>query len=111
MKFYIEIWSAKKAWLDLSIDERTAYMAQLGPAIQQLTAMGVEVVTWASNDVATVNRLGYDFFAIWKFPTDELAKSFEALVTGSGWHNYFDQVNMKGEAGGPADVIAQLVHL
>ncbi len=111
MKFYVEVWSAKQAWRDLSIEERGAYMGQVGPAVQQLMEQGVEIVTWSDNDVDTVERLGYDFFAVWKFPTDELAKSFEALVTGAGWYNYFDQVNLKGNPAGPADIIEKLINI
>jgi hypothetical protein len=81
MKFYVEAWSAKQAWLDLSAEERGAYMGQV------------------------------DFFAVWKFPTDELAKSFEALVTGAGWYNYFTQVNLKGNAGGPEEIIGKMINM
>ena len=111
MKFYVEVWSAKQAWLDLSIEDRGAYMAQVGPAIQQLLEQGVEIITWGENDTDTVERLGHDFFAVWKFPTDELAKSFEALVTGAGWYNYFDQLNLKGDAASPQDIIGKLINI
>jgi hypothetical protein len=111
MKFYVEAWSAKQAWLDLSAEERGAYMGQVGPVIQQLMEQGVEIVSWSDNDTDTVERLGHDFFAVWKFPTDELAKSFEALVTGAGWYNYFTQVNLKGNAGGPEEIIGKMINM
>ncbi|TSD64048.1 hypothetical protein FFF34_015965 [Inquilinus sp. KBS0705] len=111
MKFYIEIWKAKQAWLDLSIEQRGAYMAQLGPSIQQLAEQGVEIITWADNDADTFKRVDYDFFAIWKFPTDGLAKAFEDLVNGAGWYNYFDQLNIKGNAGGPEEIIGKMINL
>lgn len=109
MKYYIEAWNARQAWLGLSQEERGAYIAQLGPAIQQLTEQGVEIITWAINDGDTDNRLGYDFFAVWKFPSDEMAKNFEGLVHGAGWYNYFDQVNMKGSPAGPQEVLGHII--
>lgn len=111
MKYYIEAWSAKQAWLDLSVEERAAYMGQVGPAIQQFLDQGVEIITWSDNDGDTYERLEYDFFAVWKFPTDELAKSFEELVTAAGWYNYFGQVNLKGSPGNPTDIIGKMINL
>lgn len=111
MKYYIEAWKATPVWIGLSKEERAAYMAQLGPAIQQLGEQGVEIVSWCVNDADTYNRLDQDFFAIWKFPTDELAKSFEAMVEGAGWYTYFAQVNMKGSPSGPQDIIGMLINM
>jgi len=42
MKYYIEAWNAKQAWLDLDQQQRGEYISQLGPAIQQLTEQGVK---------------------------------------------------------------------
>ncbi|MDO3644703.1 DUF6616 family protein [Mucilaginibacter sp. L3T2-6] len=111
MKYYIEAWSAKQAWHDLSQEDRGAYMAQLGPAIQQMAEQGVEIISWGLNDKDTDNRLDFDFFAIWKFPSDEMAKTFEGLVNGAGWYNYFEQHNIKGDQAGPQEVIARMIGL
>jgi hypothetical protein len=109
MKYYIEGWNAKQAWIDLGQEERGAYMAQLAPAIQQLTEQGVEILSWGVNDADTDKRLAFDFFAIWKFPTDEFAKAFETMVADAGWHNYFEQQNMKGSPASPQDVIGKII--
>ncbi|MCO5945712.1 DUF6616 family protein [Mucilaginibacter flavidus] len=111
MKYYIEAWNAKQAWLDLDQQQRGEYISQLGPAIQQLTEQGVEIITWGVNDPDTDKRLPFDFFAVWTFPSDEMAKSFEGLVEAAGWHNYFDQQNMKGDPASPQDVLGQLIGL
>ena len=111
MKYFIEAWKAKQAWLDLTKEERGDYMAQLGPAIEQLTAAGTEIITWGINDSDTSHRLEHDFFAVWKFPTTDLTKTFEDTVEGAGWYNYFEQVNMKGSPASPNDIIGHIINL
>ena len=108
---YIELWKAKQAWLDLSKEERGNYMAALGPAIQQLVENGVQIVSWGTNENSTFNRGDYDYFGVWTFPNLEAAQNFEKLVHGAGWYNYFDQVNVMGNAGGPQEVIAKMIEL
>lgn len=108
---YIELWKAKQTWLDLSKEERGNYMNALGPAIQQLMEGGVQIVSWGACDAATFNKADYDYFAVWTFPNEEAAKSFEKMVEGAGWYNYFDQVNLMGKAGSPQDVISQMIAL
>ena len=109
MKMYIELWKAKQAWTDLSQEERGNYMTQLGPAIQQLVESGVEIINWGAIDKTTYNKVDYDFFAVWKFPSQESAESFEKLVEGAGWYNYFDQVNAMGNPTTAQEVIGQLI--
>jgi hypothetical protein len=108
---YIELWKAKQAWMDLSKEDRGNYMNALGPAIQQLLENGAQIVSWGANDNATFSKADYDFFAVWTFPNSESAQGFEKLVEGAGWYNYFDQVNLMGTAGGPQEVIGQMIAL
>lgn len=111
MKMYIELWKATQAWIDLSKDERGNYMNQLGPAIEQMVESGVEILNWGSIDQSTYKKVDYDFFAVWKFPSIESAESFEKLVEGAGWYNYFEQVNAMGDPTTPQDVIGQLINM
>ena len=106
---YIELWKAKQGWHDLSREERGNYMTALGPAIQQLLENGVQIVSWGTNEASTFSRADYDYFAVWTFPNAEAAQSFEKLVEGAGWYNYFDQVNVMGNAGSPQDVIGKMI--
>ena len=108
---YIELWKAKQTWLDLSKEERGRYMTALGPAIQALVENGAQIVSWGSNEASTFSRAAYDYFAVWTFPNIEAAQSFEKLVEGAGWYNYFDQVNLMGTAGSPQDVIGKMIEL
>lgn len=108
---YIELWKAKQAWLDLSTEERGKYMTALGPAIQQLTETGAQIIGWGKNESTTFNSVDFDYFAIWTFPNTEAAQNFEKLVEGAGWYKYFDQANVMGQAGSPQEVIGKLVAL
>ncbi|MCW3081219.1 DUF6616 family protein [Segetibacter sp.] len=111
MKMYLELWRAKAAWKDLSKEERGNYMNLLGPAIQQLLDNDVKIISWGVNDSSTFNRADYDFFAVWTFPNDEAAQSFEKMVDGAGWYNYFEQVNAKGDSSTPQEVIGKMIDM
>ena len=100
---YIELWKSKQAWLDLSTEERGAYMTALGPAIQQLLDNGVQIVSWGANEASTFSKVDYDYFAVWTFPDTEAAQGFEKMVEGAGWYNYFDQVNAIGNSVTPQE--------
>jgi len=109
MIYIVEIWSVKPAWLALSTQERGAYMTQVGGAIQDLLAKGVKGLTWSHNDSNTSKRMDHDFFAIWTFPDQNLADDFLQIVEGAGWYEYFEQVNLKGNAASVEDIIGRLV--
>lgn len=108
---YIELWKATSAWKNLSTEERGNYMNQLGPAIQELILKGVQIISWGLNDSTTSNRTDYDFFGVWSFPDETMARDFEKMVEGAGWYTYFDQVNASGTAQSPQEVIAKLIQL
>src|SRR4051812_25741097 len=111
MKIYIVLWKAKAPWKNLSIEARDAYIGPLSAGIKQLMEEGVEVINWGANDGSNLNNVDHDFFAIWRFPNDMVAKSFENMVVGTGWYNYFDQVNVMGDALSPQDVIGKMVEM
>ncbi|ANE52663.1 DUF6616 family protein [Flavisolibacter tropicus] len=106
---YIELWKAKSTWNDLSKEERENYTNGLGPAIQKLLDNGVQIISWGANDTATVKKVGYDYFAVWSFPSEDAAREFEKMVESVGWHNYFDQVNASGMTTSPQEVIGQMI--
>jgi hypothetical protein len=108
---YIELWTAKEAWIKLSREERANYMAGLGPAIQGLLDSGVQIVSWGHNDPATFNKVKYDYFAVWTFPSTEATVDFEKMVESVGWHNYFDQVNARGTASTPQEILPLMIDM
>lgn len=106
---YIELWKARQAWIDLSKEERANYLTALGPAIQQLIEGGVQILSWGNNESSTFNRVDYDYFAVWTFPSLESAQNFEKMVEGAGWYNYFDQVNAMGNISTPQEVMGKMI--
>lgn len=111
MKTYIELWKAKDAWKEMSQEARGEYMTQLGPAIQDLIDNGVKIISWGVSDDDTFKKADYDFFGVWEFPDEAAVKSFEELVEGAGWYNYFDQINLSGSTSTPDVVIGKMIGL
>lgn len=108
MKYYIETFTPKPTWLALSQEDKSEYMNRIALSTQPLIDQGGEPVIMSEIDSDTVERLNHQFFVIWKFPTDELAKDFEALGLNEGWYDYFDQFNIKG---GVVDINEKLINL
>ena len=108
MYIYVELWKPKQAWLEMPPQDRTNYLDQLGPAIQKLLDMGIEMLSWSINDADTPYPVNYPYFAIWKMPNKDAVLQFEQVVDEAGWHNYFEQVNARGMIGTPQDVLAKL---
>lgn len=106
MYTYIEVWNAKPAWLALSQQARQDYISQIVPAIGEMGKAGIEPLSWGFNDPDTPHRASYEFFAVWQMPNKAAALTFEQAVEQAGWHEYFEQQNLRGEGGPPDAVIA-----
>lgn len=111
MQTFIELWSAKESWLKMTKEERGNYLEQIGPVLQGLLEKGVEIISWGKNNTKTTYRANYDFFAVWKFPTVEIQKEFEALVEAAGWYNFFHQENLSGESSTPDVIIGRMIEM
>jgi hypothetical protein len=101
MHLYAELWKAWPKWLALAVGERKQYFDNVGTEIQKLTDAGVEVVGFAINDEDTPNRGDYRYLAVWKMPSLEQ----------SGWYEYFEQVNARGELIPPPDALGDMARL
>jgi len=97
MIYIVELWSPTKKWLSLTQEARAEYVQNVGAAIGGLVEQGVEVITWSVNDKDIDNRGNFDYFAIWSFPNQEVANIFQKTVSGAGWYDYFDQINVGGK--------------
>jgi hypothetical protein len=111
MYLYVELWNAKQAWKDLSVEERQAYVGAVGGAIQQLMASGAEILGWGINAEDTDHRADYTYIGVWKFPSKEAAQGFEGMVTQAGWHNYFEQVSAASPLMSPIEVMGHAISL
>ncbi|OKS85729.1 DUF6616 family protein [Mucilaginibacter polytrichastri] len=108
MKYFIELFTPTQAWLDLSKQERAAYLNHVNDFSKGLMDQGVVIVSMSENDQDTLHRAEYDFFVIWTIPTDELANAVQELMAGSDWFTYFDQLNLKGDS---TDIFEKLINL
>ncbi|WP_261511823.1 DUF6616 family protein [Chryseobacterium paludis] len=71
--------------LTLNLTYETVSIERIALSSQLLVEQGGEVVVMSENDSDTVQGIKHQFFVIWKFPTDELAKAFETLgLDGDG---------------------------
>lgn len=109
MYLYVELWKFRPAWLELSPDDRKAWMDKLLHGLQQQLESGVEPIGLVTNDNDTPHSSGYDFLAVWRMPNKEIAVRFENFVEASGLHEYYEQVNTRGEMAEMDAVVAALL--
>lgn len=105
MYLYVELWRARPAWLALDAADRTSFVERLGPAITTLLGSGVELVGFAVTDADVPHGANFPYVAVWQMATLDLVQQFERAIEGSGWHDYFEQVNVRGTIQPPADVL------
>jgi hypothetical protein len=108
MHLYVELWKARPAWTSLSAGDRDAYVGQLGPAIGELLAGGVELLGFALVDADAPHAADYTYLAVWRMADVDGARALEATVEGAGWHRYFEQVNARGAILPPSEVLAHM---
>lgn len=109
MYLYLELWKPRRKWLDMSEQARADYVAGIGPEIEQLTERGVELVGFAVNDDETPHRADYRYIAAWKMPDKGLVEDLESAVEGAGFHDYFEQVNARGDLLSPEEALGDMI--
>ncbi len=108
---FVELFNYTDRWRALSPAQREEFVAGIQAAVNGLVADGVEVVGWGFNDPDTDRRAPYDFFCVYRTPSAEFQRGFEAAITGSGWHDYFDQVAVSGATSTPEALLAAYARL
>ncbi|MEO0732062.1 MAG: DUF6616 family protein [Bacteroidota bacterium] len=108
MHYFIELWNPTQLWRSLPTADRQDYIEQVAAATASLVDQGVEILTWSVNASEVSQRASYQYFAIWKFPTLELAQAFQDTVAGAGWYRYFDQLNLLGEQDSAQNILQAL---
>ena len=108
---YVELWTPKQAWLDLSKEERQAYFDKVGGEIQKLTNAGIKIIGFAVNDQETPHRSNHQYIAVWQMSSKEHVEMLEESVAQAGWYNYFEQENARGELIPPPAALEDMVKL
>lgn len=111
MKFFIEFWKAKATWHQLPIEKRVAYVTQMQPVMEELALKDVVMDAWGENTDTTMYKADFDFYAITKFPKQEVLESFQTVLEKAEWYTYFEQVNMSGTNLGMEAVIEKMINL
>ena len=111
MYLYVELWNVTQKWMDLSKEDRRAYFDKVGGGIKELMGAGVENVGWAMNDEHTPYRSDYRYMAVWKMPSIDYVEKLERAVADAGWHDYFSQVNARGQIIPLTTAIDKLINL
>lgn len=111
MYLYVELWNVTQKWMNLSKEERNDFFKKVSPGIQKLMDQGVEVTGWAMNDEHTPYRSDYRYMAVWKLPSLQHVETLEKAVADSGWHDYFSQVNARGQIIPMNQAIENLINL
>ncbi len=111
MYLYVEMWNAKPSWLALSLPERKQFMEKVAQAAAGLGPLGAELLGAWVNEPDVDRRAEKTYFTVFKFPSKEAIKSFEAIVRDSGWYELFDQANSSGPADTFGNVMAHALSL
>ena len=93
---FIELYNYRPAWAKRPESERTDL--KIVEAGKGLKSAGVDVVAYGMNSPDTDRRAPYDFFCVYRVPNVEFQREFERQVAASGWYDYFEQVNVSGDA-------------
>ncbi|VIO78176.1 hypothetical protein CI1B_72730 [Bradyrhizobium ivorense] len=97
-QIFIELYNYRPAWAERSEGERTEFARTIAEAVKGLKSAGVDVIAYGMNSPATDCRAPYDFFCVYRVPNAEFQREFERQVAASGWYDYFEQVNVSGDA-------------
>jgi len=95
---FIELYNYGPAWAKCSESERTDFAKKVIEAVKGLKSAGVDVVAYGMNSPKTDRRAPYDFFCIYRVPNSEFQREFERQIAASGLYDYFEQVNVSGDA-------------
>lgn len=109
VRVFIELWNARPEWLELSREERAAYMKEVREGLADMREGGIEVLGWGSVDPRAGHESGYGFYALYRMRNREQVNAFEEAVEKAGWYRYFEQINISGELEDAHVVIDRLI--
>ncbi len=108
MYIYVEQWTPKQSWLDLSPGARQAFVESIMPVIQKHEEeLGVETLAMASIDPDTALRSKHAYLSVMRMPDEATARVFESDLAEINWYHYFEQTNSRGEIRPAEEVIGE----
>jgi hypothetical protein len=97
-RIFIELYNYRSAWAKRSESERTDFVKKIVEAVKGIKSAGVDVIAYGMNSPGTDRRAPYDFFCVYRVPNVEFQREFERQIAASPWYEYFEQVNVSGDA-------------
>lgn len=97
MYLYIELWMPRPSWLELSEAERQDVVAGIGNGAAHFLCL-------IRNDGHQAYPSGCAYVAVWELADGAQMEALDALLRAS-WHEYFDEVNARGTADPPVEVL------
>jgi hypothetical protein len=94
----IELYAPKPAWLLLTAEERQAFFARIGVGMNEILAFGIEPLAFGETTPSVLDGAGQRFFAVWRTPERTALDALVAGIAASGWHDYFETVNVAGQS-------------
>lgn len=89
MYLHVERWTARSAWLALSLRDRIHYLDQMGPSFQSLTASGARLIGTVLRDDGASSD-GVQYLAVWAMPEGpSQVQLLEEVLDAFGWEDYF----------------------
>ena len=110
-QIFIELFNYKPAWRGLPAEMRNDYVSAVLNAVNLQRSSGVEVIGWGFNDLATDRRAPYDFYCVYRTPSADFQRQFEAEIAAAGWHEYFEQVQVSGAVSTPEALLRSYAEL
>ncbi|MFE8585861.1 DUF6616 family protein [Sphingomonas sp. NCPPB 2930] len=106
-----ELYSPKPAWLALDQLDRQRFFEKIGAGMAALSVISVEAIAFSEAEAAVVHAPSHRFFALWRAPDASAIEALVHSIAASGWHDYFETVNVTGSGVGINDHLAQLAAL
>ena len=110
MYLYLELWSAKEAWLSKTPAERKAFFESVEGVISEMGTKGAEMFAVTRGDHDTDQGADYEYMALWRMPDKATALEFERIIGGLGWYELFHQENMRGEDMPAEECLAHMIN-
>ena len=105
MHLYVELWKLRPAWLALPASDRAAWVGALDPALYASAGGSVELIGFAVTDADAPHGTDHPYMAVWRVSSLQAVQEFEGRRQAAGWHDYFEQVNARGELQDAAHVL------
>jgi hypothetical protein len=98
-QIFVEMFKYNDNWTDATPEFRAGYVEEVGTVLGKdgpVVGLGIEIITYSFNEPTTAHRAPYDFFCVYRVPSEEVLRQLESMIEGSGWYEYFDQFNLGG---------------